>query len=155
MVVDAPHRHRVDLDGHQPGFAGRLESGLDVLQPVAPGQVGELLGVDRVQADVDPVETGSGQWSGKPIQPNAVGGHGDARPRREGGDAAHKVGQGPAEQRLATGETHLLDAQCDEDRHEPDQLVVGQHLGLREPGQALGRHAVAAPQVAAVRHRHP
>src|SRR5690606_37681723 len=42
----------------------------------------------------------------------------------------------------------------DEDRHEPDHLVVGEHLRLRQPGQSLGRHAVGTAQVAAVGHRH-
>ena len=36
---------------------------------------------------------------------------------------------------------------------QPHQLVVGEHLGLGQPVQPLGRHAVAAAQVAPVGHR--
>ena len=36
-----------------------------------------------------------------------------------------------------------------------DDLLVGEHLDLGQPVQALGRHAVGAAQVAAVGQRDP
>ena len=44
------------------------------------------------------------------------------------------------------------DAETDEDETSRTQLLVGEHLGLGHPRQALGRHAVGAAQVAAVGH---
>jgi len=56
VVVDAAHGHRVDLDRCQPGGRRGLQALLDVRETVAPGQVEELLLVDRVEADVHAVE---------------------------------------------------------------------------------------------------
>ena len=55
-VVDAAHGDGVDLDRGQPGIRGGLEAGHDVVEPVAAGEPAEVLGVDRVEADVDPVQ---------------------------------------------------------------------------------------------------
>ena len=72
----------------------------------------------------------------------------------EGRDPAHDVDQAAAQQRLATGEPHLGDPEADHETDDAHQLVVGEHLGLGEPVQALGRHAVGAAQVAPVGDRH-
>jgi hypothetical protein len=44
------------------------------------------------------------------------------------------------QQWFAAGEADLGDARPDEDPDEPHQLVVAEHLWLRDPGQPLGRH---------------
>ena len=75
------------------------------------------------------------------------------RARLEGGDTGHELDEGPAQQGLTTRQAHLRDAVTDEEPDEPEHLLVGQHLGLRHPGQTLSGHAVGAAQVAAVGHR--
>ena len=114
-VVDAAHGDGVDLHRRQPGIRGGLEPGHDVVEAVAAGEPAEVLGVDRVEADVDPVQARGGQRRGEPVEPDAVGRHRDPRPRFERGDPAHDVDQAAAQQRLATGEPHLGDAQADHD----------------------------------------
>ena len=59
------------------------------------------------------------------------------------------------QQRLPAGEPHLAHPEADEHADEAQQLLVGEHLGLGHPRQALGGHAVGAAQVAAVGDRHP
>ena len=79
------------LTGVEPGGGRGLEPGLDVGEAVAPGEVGEGLGVDGVEADVDPVEPRVGEALGDALEADAVGRHGDARPRLEGGDAGDEL----------------------------------------------------------------
>ena len=130
VVVDAAHRDGVDLDRGEPGVRGGLEPGLDVLEPVAPGEVAELLRVDGVEADVDAVQPGGGQGRGEAVQADAVGRHRDPGPRLERGDPADDVDEAAPQDGLAAGEPHVRDAQADHDPHEAHQLVVGEHLGL-------------------------
>ena len=68
---------------------------------------------------------------------------------------AKEEAEAAAQQRLASREAHRVHAQSDEDRDEPEQLLIGEHLRFGQPRQALGWHAVGAPQIAAVRDRHP
>ena len=112
--------------------------------------------VDGVQADVDPVQPGGGQRGRDPGQADGVGGEADLGAgvqRRRAGDDADQAGP---QQRLAAGEADLPDAELlHADADQPDDLLVGEHLDLGQPVQALGRHAVGAAQVAAVGQRHP
>ena len=73
----------------------------------------------------------------------------------EGGEHRHQVGQPAPQQRLAAGQPDVGDAEPDGDADQPGHLLEGQQLGLGQPVQPLGRHAVAAPQVAPVGHRDP
>ena len=95
------------LTGTSPALAAASIPASTSVQPVAPGEVGELPGVDGVEADVDPVEPGVGERRGEPVQPDAVGRHRDPRTRLERGDAADHVDEGAAQQRLAAGEPDL------------------------------------------------
>ena len=58
-----------------------------------------------------------------------------------------------ADEWLAAREPHLLDAHAREQVHEPGDLFEAQHLLAVEPLEAFRRHAVAAAEVAFVRHR--
>ena len=51
--------------------------------------------------------------------------------------------------------TAVMPSRSTPDGDQPDHLVVGEDLLVREPVQTLGRHAVGATQVAAVDQRHP
>ncbi len=87
---------------------------------------------------------------------DAVGRQGDVRARGECGRRGDHVFEPAAEQGLAAGEPQLAHAQvADGDGDQPDELGVGELLGPRHPGQALGGHAVGAAQVAAVGQRDP
>ena len=68
--------------------------------------------------------------------------------------AGDDVRQPAAQQRLSPGEPDLADAEVlDADPDQADDLVVGERLLGGQPVQALGRHAVAAAQVAPIGQR--
>ena len=111
---------------------------------------------DGVQADVHPVEPGLRQRPRGAGQAQRVGGDRGLRTRGQRRRTTDDVGQAATQQRLAAGEPDLAHAEpLDRDRDQPDDLVVGEHVVVGQPVQALGRHAVGAPQVAAVGERHP
>ena len=57
-VIDAPHRHRIDLHRRQAGVGGGLEARHHVTEAVTTSQASEMIGIDRVQTDVDPIQAG-------------------------------------------------------------------------------------------------
>jgi hypothetical protein len=88
-----------------------------------------------------------------------VGGEGEVLHPLDGGDLAHQGGQVAAQQRLATGEAHLAHARLHEHPHQPGDLLKTEQLGPGKEAEVAPvhplRHAVGAPEVAAVGHRHP
>jgi hypothetical protein len=84
-LVDSAHRDGVDLDRRQPGIVRGPEPRFDVGQPVPSCQGEELLSVDRVEGDIDPVEPGLLQRGGQPVETDPIGRHGDRRARVECG----------------------------------------------------------------------
>ena len=62
-------------------------------------------------------------------------------------------------ERFTTGDPDLLDALRSEQAGQPDDLLEGQDLVARQEGEVpavdLLRHAVGAPEVAAIRDRDP
>lgn len=142
------------------GFHGGLDGGQHPGQAV-PARQGEVpLRVDGVQGDVHPVQAGLPQPGDPFVQAQAVGGQGGAyrlaliRAQRSGG--ADDVLEVPAQEGFTTGETDLTDAELlHGDADQTDGLLIGEGLFRGHPFQALGRHAVGAPQVAAVGERDP
>ncbi|AAS03125.1 hypothetical protein MAP_0808 [Mycobacterium avium subsp. paratuberculosis K-10] len=89
-------------------------------------------------------------------QSHAVGGQRDLRAGPQCGRRGHHLFEVAGQQRLAAGEPHAGDPQPgDRDAHQPGQLVGGQQLFAGQPVEALGGHAVTAPQVAAIGQRDP
>jgi len=93
---------------------------------------------------------------GVALEPERVGGDRQLDMVAERAGAPHDVDEATPDQRLTAGEPDLLDAETAyADLDQPHDLVVGEDLGVRQPVETLGRHAVGAAQVAAVRQRHP
>ncbi len=156
VVVDAAQQHRVDLDRGQAGGARRLETRDHVVEAVASGDRVEGLAADGVEADVDPVEAGCRERGRRALESQRVGGQADLERRVDGLGTPDDVDQAAPHERLPAGEADLAHPEpADADVDQPDDLVVGQHVVVREPLEALGRHAVGAPQVAAVGQRDP
>jgi len=64
-------------------------------------------------------------------------------------DESHKV---RTHERLAAGQTDRVESVVfDTDPSDAGDLLVGEHLGAGEPRHALGRHAVRAAEIAAIR----
>jgi hypothetical protein len=158
VVVGAADHHDVDLHRVQAG----LDRGVDPVehpgQLVAPGQLLEPLRPQRVERHVDPAQPGGGQVVGDQAQGGAVGGERqvDRRARRgaQAGQLADEDGQVGPHGGLAAGEADGLDAEAaDEHAGDPLELLEGEDLVARQPPHPLLRHAVRAPEVAAVGDR--
>ena len=84
----------------------------------------------------------------------AVRGEREVRRAGQGGEARDQAGELRAEQRLAAGQAQLAHAQAREDAREPLDLLERQDLLAGQErvllAVDLGRHAVRAPEVAAV-----
>ncbi len=130
---------------------------------VDPVHRAEDLGIERIETDGDPLQARLAQRLGegsqrRPVRRQRQVGLPAIRPadRREGPDQRRQVA---SDQRLAAGDAQLLDAQADEDPCHPLDLLEGQHLVPRQerevPAEDLLRHAVHAPEVAAVGDRDP
>ena len=125
-----------------------------------------FVAVERVEADVHPVEPGVAQLVGEQAERGAVGGdrRGRASARRTARptwpgtrswaslcDEHRQVG---ADGGLAAGEAQAVDLEAlDEDAGQPLDLLEREHLAARQPLHALLRHAVRAAEVAAVGDR--
>ncbi len=144
----------VDLDRPQLGMRlGGLQAGEDAVQRVAPGELEEAVGGERVERDVDPAQAGGDEVGDLGLEQVPVGREREVVDARDRPDRLDQAPQLLADERLAAGEAHVVDAHLAEDAHEPGDLLVGEQRVALEPRQALGRHAVLAAEVAAVGDR--
>src|SRR5262249_17138331 len=86
---------------------------------------------------------------------HAVRGHRQITETRLGGQLPDQFGQVAAQERLATREPDLVDAEVEEHVDERAHLLEVEDLLTGQPGVFLLRHAVPAAQVAAVGDRQP
>ena len=117
--------------------------------------VAETVGVERVEADRDPVQPGGPQVGGGVGEQQPVGRHREvaqARVPREDRDELREVA---AHERLAARQADPVDAELREHAGEPPDLLEVENVAPRQPRVVLLRHAVRAPQVAAVRDGDP
>ena len=106
-----------------------------------------------IQAHGNTLETGLAQGAGMPGQQHPVG-----RQRQVSNPAVlrqqpHQPVQVAAQQRLASGQPHLLYSQAGEDLDELPNLLKAEDLLALEPDVLFLRHAILAAQVAPVRDR--
>jgi len=153
VVIGATDHHAVELE---PAPAHAVD-GLDALEDlgvaVPPRQHPEAVGPEGVEADGDAADTGLPKRLRLGGQEDAVGGDGEIADARLGGDHGHEARKILAQQRLAAREANLVHPEVGEHVHEPGDLLEGQDVAPRQPRVLLLRHAVGAPEVAAVRHR--
>ena len=155
-IVDTTGDHdAVDLERREPGVDGGRDPAVNLLQRVASGHLLEPVPQQRVARHADSVQPGVGQGLRLPVEQDAVRGHGQVG---VGGDLAEHRDElrevGP-DRGLPAGELERPHAEAAEDPGQPDDLLEPQDLGLGQPLQALGGHAVRAPEVAAVRDGDP
>ena len=105
---------------------------------------------ERVEGDVDPLQTGLDERPGEPVEQDAVGRQREILDPGRHRQLAHELRQVTADQRLAAGQPRLAHAHRGEDAHEPRDLLEREHLRARQPLQALRRHAVGAAEIALV-----
>jgi hypothetical protein len=109
--------------------------------------------VQRVQRNVEALQTSLDQRSGEPVEQDAVGCQRQIADALDGREHPDKHGQVAPDERLAAGQPHLVDAESREHSHKARDLLEAEDLLPPEPLQALRRHAVRAAEVALVGDR--
>ncbi len=150
IVVQPAGGDHVDLDRLQPAVLGCLNALPDPLDRPAAGDSRVALRPQRVQADVDPPQTGGSQPGRLTGEQRAVGGQGDVLNPRDGGQHLHQALQALSDERLASGQPHLADSMRGSRPHHRGNFLIGQDGGMRLPCDAFRRHTVHAAQIAAV-----
>ena len=160
-VVGAALDHHVDLDGRQAGVLRGLDAGqhvghreIDVVHATEHGVV------QAVQADGHAVQPGFAQRARLARQQRGVGGERDVRlvtgRRAQRRQLPDQRLDALAQQRLAAREAQLVHAVGDEQPRQPGDLLEAQQRAVRQVlvgvVEDLLRHAVAAAEVAAIRH---
>ena len=155
VVVDAAHHDHVQLDGVEAGgLCG--QRGANRIEPeVSSRDVRDAIRAQTVDAHVDAVEPALAERLRDLRQPHAIRRDRDVLDLRHRAQHANQLVDLRPDRRLAAG--HAQPTQP-ERRELPDDLrylFVRQDVRLGQPREALGRHAVHAAEVAAVRHRDP
>ena len=182
VVVHPADDHRIDLHRMETQFPGQADSRENTFQPVPPGHPSEVVPVQRVHAEADPVQPGLAQGGGLGSEQRPVGGHGQVADagnlRQRSNQLVHSVPQ----QGLTAGDADLLDPQADGNSDHPGDLLETEDLRLGFPfpvdgggrGACRGwvpqavvagaveirgllgfRQAVQAAEIAAVGHADP
>src|SRR5438128_8548191 len=154
VVVAAAHHDHVELDGAEASHAGGCQATEHTIERIAAGEILEAVRVQRIQADVEPLQPGGLEGLRFCLEKDAIRGHRDVERLVDGGDHGGQLLDAPAHERLAAGQPDGADAAVvDEDARDAHDLLEAEHLVARQPGKAGGRHAVDAAKVAAVRDR--
>ena len=155
VLVDALERDRVDLDAQARRLRG-VDAG-DHLVELAPARDGaELLGIERIERNIDALDAVIGELARVFRKLRAVGGQrqlveiAGGEVARQRADERHDAAP---DQRLAAGQPQLAHAARDEGAAQPVELLQREQVRLRQEVHVLG-HAIDAAEVAAVRHRH-
>ena len=155
VAVQPLQRDHVDLD-REPRVAGGEDAGEHRRQIADPGDEAEPIGIAAVQAYVDPPQPGAVERLGMGREPRAVGRHrqlvepgADMAPQPLG--EFHHVAP---HQRFAPRKPDLAYPARDEALGDHRDFLQAQQRLARQETHLL-RHAIAAAQIAAVRHRDP
>ena len=156
VFVEALQGDRVDLDLEPRGRRG-VHACKDDAEIAPAGHLAKLERVERIQRDVDALDSAVDEFAGKAGELRAVGRQGHFIERSHGEMAGKPMEQRhhiAPDQRLAAGNANSPGAQADEGRAQPVELLETEHVALRQEIHVLG-HAVDAPVVAPVGDRHP
>ena len=154
VVIGAPDDNGVYFQaGEQRRRGGdALEHAIEI---VGTCEIAEALRAQRVEAHSQAMEPGAGQRLRLWREQHTVGGHGQVANAWTRRQATHELGKVAAQQRFASREPDLVDTHVQEHVDEALDLLELEDVLARQPHVVLLRHAVAAPEVAAVGHRQP
>ena len=151
VLVDAAQGHGVDLDP-EAGGAGRVDARHHLAEPAPARDLGELVGIARVEGDVHPAHARGVEPLRMARQLAAVGGERELVERAASQVAAQALEEADdalAHERLAAGDAELAHAQPHEGAAQAIQLLQRQQLRLGQEAHVL-RHAIDAAEVAAI-----
>ena len=142
-LVHATQHEGVDLDRTQARARGGLDALQDVTQAITPRNRRVVLTVQRIQGDIDAVQTRIPQSLGALSQAQRIRRQRQVRSLPFVGPKLGTLRDNPfeasAQQRFAARESNLTDTQpLDTDAHEAHNLRVGQRFLSGQPVQTLG-----------------
>jgi hypothetical protein len=110
--------------------------------------------VERVERDVEPPQPRLDQGAGEAVEQDAVRRQREVAHARRPREHRDEHGDVAPHERLPARQSHLVDAHGGEHRDDALELLEAEHLVALQPLESLGRHAVAAAEVALVGDRH-
>ena len=158
-LVHPPLHNRIDLHA-QSKSQGALDAGQNPihLRP-HPIHLGKDFRIKRIQTDRDSTEPRQAQAFGVVGQENPVRGQGKVLPSLDRGQHSHQIFHSAPQKRLSPGQSHLAHAHRHCEADEALDFFIAKNLIAGQKGiigpKHLGRHAVAAAKVTAVRDRYP
>ncbi len=154
VVVDAAHHDGVDLHRVQPDFNCGVDAIEHLNELVAPRQLEESVGPERIEGHVDALEASVDQLVGEQAEGGPVRGEGEID--SESRQHAHEAREMGSDGRLTSGQPDAVDAvSLDDEPGQPLDLLERQDLVAGGPRHAFFGHAVGAPEVASVGDRDP
>ena len=156
-VVHPALDHAVDLDRQAEG-RGRVDAAQHAGDAEAETvQLARNRVVERIDGDIQPVESRGGQFRGEFLEQPAIGREGDVLDAQILLQAADQVRHIGPQQRFAAGEPHLFDPEFEKRPDDAGQFCETHQLRVPEEGVAraehIGGHAVGAPEITAVGDR--
>ena len=139
----------------QPDRPHGFDPGEHVRQRVDAGELAEPVAAQGVEAHRDAVKPGALEIGGVIRKQHAVRRQAQIAQPRSARRAADQFRQIAAEQRLAAGEADAIETRFREEIAELTDLLERQHVRARQPDVLVLRHAVVAPEVAAIGDRNP
>src|SRR5580658_9512537 len=119
---------RINFDGIKTSGLGRQDSLDHSLKAGAPGQLLEFGGIHRVQADVDPLQSGISEGPGHRSEQDPVGGQTDVLEAGNRDQLLHERGQMSTDQGLAASKTDLINSQSHGNANDALNLLEAQEL---------------------------
>jgi hypothetical protein len=150
VIIEAADEHSVDLGGRKGRFLGDINAVHDRGEGLGARDAFELDGVEGVEADVDALQACGDEPIATFRKELAVGGHREVL-NAEVAEAGKETFDTVADKGFAAGDADFANAEADKNLCEPIKLRPGENLVVIAIVLRVGRTAVNASEIAAVR----
>src|SRR5512143_721090 len=155
VVVHAANGYHVDLERKEAEFFGAVDAAPYRFPVVPTGDLAESRSLQGVKADVEPRPAGIYQGTGHVFEQHTVGRNADVLDPAEPGQVRDEAEDASPHQRFSAGDPDVRDAERHRDGHEPQDLLIGEDLAVRQRLHLRPGLAVHAGEVAPVGHGDP
>src|SRR5579872_349243 len=153
VVVPSPDQNGVDLCRSKRGSLRGFDAAQDGVERPRSRDAFKLGAVERIEADIDPVQAGGDKLLAALGEQMPVGGHGEVR-HAEGPQAADEFLYSGANQRFAAGNANLANAKTQKNAGKTFELRPGEDFIVSTIVLGVRGTAIDAAKVAAVGHRN-
>ena len=152
VVIEAAHQHGVHFYGPKTRSLRGVDTCHHLVESFCAGDAFEFFAVERIEADVDAVETG-GEKSVEALREQVAVGSDREIVDADCFEVRDKIFDAGADKRFATRDANFLNAHADENAREALIFVPFEQLVVRHVVIGIGRAAINAAEVAAVGDR--